>query len=131
MNVGRCRCFHTTHFIGQSLIVTHGKPSFTGIGRTGLEYKVQLLNKRFCQLCTGQLNNQVDAAEVVGRFNNIIHLDSLVRDTDSVGFKDIPSLVMGQAATLNMIGIIGEVNLDTMVNAAFDLTVLLLLERGK
>ena len=35
---------------------------------------------------------------------------------------------MGQTATLNMIGIISKVNLDTMVNAALYLSYLLFLE---
>ena len=131
MNVGRCRCFHTTHFIGQSLIVTHGKPSFTGIGRAGLEHKVQLLNERFCQFRSCLFNDTVETAEVVSRLNDIIHINSFVSNADGVCLEDIPCLIVGQAATLNVVGVIGEINLDTVINAAFDLAVLLLLERGQ
>ena len=128
VNVGRCCCFHTTHLIGQSLIIPHGEPSLTGIGRTGLEYQMQLLNQRFGQLCPCLLNDQVDTPEVVSRLNDIVHPDRFVSNTDGVRLENVPRLVVSQAATLNVVGVIGEINLDTVIDTSLNPSVLLFLE---
>ena len=68
---------------------------------------------------------------MVSCLNDIIYLNSLVSDTDGVSFEDIPRLVLGQAATLNVVGVIGKVDLDTVIDASLNPSVLLLLECAK
>ena len=89
---------------------------------------MQLLNQRFGQLCPCLLNDQVDTAEVVGRLNDIVHPDRFVSNADGVRLENVPRLVVSQAATLDVVGVIGEINLDTMINTTFNLPRLLFLE---
>ena len=60
--------------------------------------------------------------EVVDGFHNIIHVHSSIFNPDGVCFEDISSLIMCQAAALDMIGIVGQINLHFMIDAALLLT---------
>lgn len=75
------------------------------------------------------LDDAVDAPEVVGGLDNVVHVHCLVGDADGIGLKDVTRLVVGQPAALDMVGVVGKVNLDTVINAALDFAGLLLLER--
>ena len=68
------------------------------------------------------VNDVVDAAEVVGGLHNIVHVDAVFRDADRIGLKDVPGLLMGEPAALDVIGVIGQVNLRAVVDAAADFT---------
>ena len=48
------------------------------------------------------VDGEVNAAEVIGGFNDVIHVDGLVCDTDGVGFKDMPCLFFRESAALSM-----------------------------
>ena len=131
VNVRRCRCFHTTHLVRQLFIVSHSEPRLTRVRGAGLEYQVQLFDERFSQFRSRLFNDTVNTSEVVNRLNDIIHLNSVVSNAYGVSLEDIPRLLVGQAATLDVVGVIGEVNLDTVINSALNPSVLLLLECAK
>lgn len=61
----------------------------------------------------------VKASEMIHRLNDIIHINNPVANADSVRLKDMARLVMSQAAPFDMIGVIGQVNLRTMIDASF------------
>ena len=61
----------------------------------------------------------VKASEVIHRLNDIIHINNPVANADGVRLKDIARLVMSQTAAFDMIGVIGQVNLRTMIDASF------------
>ena len=61
----------------------------------------------------------VKASEVIHRLNDIIHINNPVANADGVRLKDKARLVMSQAAAFDMIGVIGQVNLRTMIDASF------------
>ncbi len=61
----------------------------------------------------------VEASEVIHRFNDIVHINNPVANADGVRLKDKARLVMSQAAAFDMIGVIGQVNLRTMIDASF------------
>ena len=128
VNVGGCCGFHASHFVRQSFIVSHSEPGLSRVRGAGLEYLVKLFDERFSQFRSRLVNDKVYAAEVVSRFNDIVHLNSVVGDTYGVSLEDISCLVMGQAATLDVVGVIGEVNLDTVIDTSLNPSVLLLLE---
>lgn len=89
---------------------------------------MQLFNKRFADgfLCIP--DDKVNALKVIGCFDHIIHIDNTVLHADGIGFVNIPRLVMGQAAALDVVGVIGEVDLNFVVDAALDLPVHLVLQ---
>ena len=128
VNVGWCCCFHASHFVRQSFIVSHSEPGLSRVRGAELEYQVQLFDERFSQFRSRLFNDTVDTAEVVSRLNDIIHLNCVASNADGVSLEDIPRLVVGQAATLDMIRVIGEVNLDTVIDTSLNPSVLLLLE---
>ena len=57
--------------------------------------------------------------------------DGVVGYADGVGLEDIPRLFVAQSATLDVIGVVGEVDLRSVVDAAFQLHRFLLAERGE
>ena len=66
----------------------------------------------------GVFYNGINTVKVVGSFNDIIHIYCTFFNPYGIHFKDIPCLVVGQPVPLNMIGIVGKINLDFVVNAA-------------
>ena len=67
----------------------------------------------------------VDAAEVVCGLNDIVHIDGLafalalvIGETDRVGLKDVPGLVVGEFAALDVVGVVRQINLRAVVDAA-------------
>ncbi len=64
----------------------------------------------------------VDAAEVVGGLHDVIHIDAVFGDADHVGLEDIPGLLVGELAALDVVGVVGQVNLGAVVNATADFT---------
>ena len=128
VNVGRGCRLHASHFIRQSLVISHSEPVFSGVGCAGLEHEVQLLDECLGQPGGGLLDNTVYTAEVVSRLDDVIHLDGLIGNTDGVGFKDVARLVMGQSASLNVVGVVSEVDLDAVIDATWHPAGLLFLE---
>ena len=55
--------------------------------------------------------------------------DGVFRYADGVGLEDIPRLFVAQSAALNVIGVVGEVDLRSVVDAAFQLHRSLLAKR--
>ena len=53
-----------------------------------------------------------------GGLDHIANLDRLVRYADGVRLEDVVCLIMGEAAALNVVGVIGQINLDFMINVA-------------
>ena len=117
-----------SYLIGEFLVVAHVEPRLPAVRRAGLEDTMQLLYKGFREFFFRPVDDEIDATEVVGGFHDVVHVDALVRDADGVGFKDIACLLMGQATALDMVGVVGKVNLGPVIDAATDLSLLLLTE---
>ena len=80
---------------------------------------MQLFDELFRQLFLRMIDDIVDTAEVVNCFNDIIHVNSTIRHTNGVCFKDIARLVVSQTTALYVIGVIGQVYLSAMIDAPF------------
>ena len=65
---------------------------------------------------------------MIGGFHDVVHIDARVRDADGVGLEDVPRLLMCQLTALDVVGIVGEVDLGAMVYSTADLALLLLPE---
>ena len=74
----------------------------------------------FTQRLICLLNTQVYAAEVICRLQNIIHIDRFGFHADGVGLVDVPGLIVGQAAALDVVGVVGELDLHLVVDTALD-----------
>lgn len=53
--------------------------------------------------------------------NQVIRVDAFTRKANRVGFVNISGLVLGRAAVLHMIGVVGQGNLDFLVDSAHPL----------
>ena len=110
--------FHTTHLIGQTLVVANGKPILSAIRCARFEQLMNLLDHILGKSLLCMIDDEIDTAEVVYSFKDIIHVNSVRGDTDGVGFIDITRLVVRQFAALDVVGVIGQVYLYAMINAA-------------
>lgn len=66
------------------------------------------------------VNDEVDASEVVGSPDYIINIDRSVGNADGVCLEDAPRLLFRKAAAFYVVGVIGQVYLSSVVDAAFD-----------
>ena len=87
---------------------------------------MQLLDKRLGRSLLGTVDNEVDTTEVVRRFDNVVYANALTLDADGVRLEDVARLVVRQTTALDMIGVIGQIDLRIVVDAAFELHSLLL-----
>ena len=76
-----------------------------------------------CQFSLGIFNNIINGSEMIGGLYNIINIYSPIYNTYSVCLKNIPSLIMNQSASFNMIRIIGKIYLYMMIDSTTDLPV--------
>ena len=120
------RSLHAADLVGQTLVVAHGEPLLAAVRRAGLELCVQFLDEGFGERFFGPVDNRVDAAEVVRGFENVIHAQRLALDAHRVGLEDMARLVVGQPAALDVVRVVGEVDLRAVVDAAFETHRLLL-----
>lgn len=67
--------------------------------------------------CVG--DHIVNAAEMVDGFDDIINIYDLFFKTDRIGLEDISCLIMRELAAFHMIGIIGQFDLDFVIDTAF------------
>ena len=79
---------------------------------------MKLFDKGFAWSIGETVNHHVDTFEMVGCFHDIVDLHGSFGNADGIRFKNISRLVMGETASLNVVGVIGQVNLNFMVDAA-------------
>ena len=125
MDLLRWAGVHSSHLVGQFLVIAHMEPGFPAVRRAGLQDPVQFLDQVLGQLFIGPVDDQVDASEVVGRFHDIIDIHAFVRDANGIGLKDETRLLVCQPAPLDVVGIVGEVDLGTMIDSTSNLPILL------
>ena len=120
MNVPRERGNFAADLVRLLLVVPDREPRFPAVGSSGFQNAVKLLDERFGQLFTAVLDDEVNTAEVVGRFDDVVHVDGFVfQHADRVGFEDVAGLVGGQAAALHVVGVVGQLHLYLVVDTAF------------
>ena len=102
------------------LVVPDREPRFPAVGGAGFQNPVKFLDERFGQPFTAVLDDEVNTTEVVGRFDNVVHVDWFVfQHADRIGFEDVARLVGGQAAALHVVGVVGQLHLYLVVDTAF------------
>lgn len=63
------------------------------------------------------VNHIIDSAEVILSFYNVINMNRISFNADSSRFKNHARLIEGELASLNVIRIVGKLDLELMVNA--------------
>ena len=58
--------FSSAHFVGQAFVIAHIEPVFPAVGGPGLEHSMKLFDQGLRQFIFGMVDDEVDAAEVVG-----------------------------------------------------------------
>ena len=64
------------------------------------------------------VNHVIDSAKVVLSFYNVINVNRISFNADSRRFENHARLIKGEFASLNVIRIVGKLDLELMVNAA-------------
>ena len=121
-------CIPAADFIRKFLIISNSKPFFSGITGAVLQNQVKFFDELLRQSCFCMINNHVNAPEVICRFDHIIHIQHFFFYANSIGFKDISSLIVCQAASLHMVRVIGQINLCLVINPTGIFTCLLLFQ---
>ena len=65
-----------------------------------------------CSLC--MINNHINTTKMIYCFYYIIYIKDFITHSNCISLKNISCLVMRQAASLNVIGIIGQLNLPRL-----------------
>ena len=86
---------YAPNLIRQTLVIAHHKPILLTIRSASLQNQVQLLDEAFRQLIFSVVDDVVDTTKVVHSLYDIIHVDSLISDSNSVCLKDVSRLVVG------------------------------------
>jgi len=76
---------------------------------------VEFLDDGFRKTVFGVVNDVVNTAEVVGGLHNVVHIDAVFRYANRVGFENVSGLLMGEPAALDVVGVLGQVNLSAVV----------------
>ena len=77
---------------------------------------MNLFDELFTESIAGTTDGNVDATEMIGCFYDIVNIDNLIFKTNGIRFKDVASLIMSQLAPLNMIGVVGQFNLNLVID---------------
>ena len=62
-------------------------------------------------------DDRVDATEMVRRFDDVVHRDVRTDFANRPRLENPARLLMRQAAALDVVGVVGEVDLETVVDA--------------
>ena len=124
-NFFRKGCISAADFIREFLILANSKPIFSGITGAILQNQVKFFDELLRQSCFCMINNHVNAAEVICCFDHVIHIQHFFFYADGVGFKDISGLIVCQAASFHMVGIVCQFDLCFMVDPTGTFTCLL------
>ena len=74
---------------------------------------------RLGNLVRSVVDDIIDTTEMVHRLHNIVHRRVLRGDTECVGLEDIPRLFLCQSVAFDMVGVVCQINLRTMIYTAF------------
>ena len=105
------------HLVGEALIIPHGEPVLAAVGGSVFQHGVELLDQALAGGVVGCVDDQVDAAEMVRGLHHVVHAHGAVH-ADGVRLKDQPGLIVGQAAALDVVGVVGQVDLDAVIQTA-------------
>ncbi len=104
--------------VGYPFVIAHGEPVQPRIAGAVFQREMQFLDEFFRQCVFCLRDDQVDALEMICRLDDIVHVHRSAGRADGVGLKDVARLVMGQAAALDVVGIIGQIDLHLVINPA-------------
>ena len=64
------------------------------------------------------VNHVIDSTKVILSLYNVININRISINADSCRFKNHACLIEGELASLNVIRVVGKLDLELMVNAA-------------
>ena len=124
-DLGRERRGLPADLVGDLFISPDCKPGLSAVAGAVFQSAVKLFDKGFRQRLRGVINDQVDAAEMVGGLHHIIYIDTLALKAKGVRLEDITGLVVGEAAALDMVRVVGHIDLYLVIDPAAQLHFLL------
>ena len=117
--------------VWQLFVFADGEPVLSAVACAAFQNFVETLYHGLRKHAIGIVDDHINAAEMVGRFNHVIDIDSLFFNTDGIGFKNKAGLLAGKAASLDVVGIVGQVNLNPVIDPAGQAGLLFPLKYGK
>ena len=77
---------------------------------------MKMFDEALCQRLLCVVDDIVDTAKVIDRLYDIVDIDCCIGIAIGVRLKDIACLIMCQAAAFYVIGVIGQVNLCSVID---------------
>ena len=114
--------FHATHLVRELLIVAHTEPGLFTVRSIGFQDDMQLPDVCLGNALSGMTYDVIYAAEVIHRLHDIIYASVLGGSAQCVRFKDKARLLPGEATSLHVVRVVGQVYLCAVVDAPFQPT---------
>ena len=95
--------FPATNLIGQTLIATHCKPVSPRVAGTVFQRTVKFLDKTLRESIFCSIQYHIDALVMVGSLHDVVYIQGSCRKADGVCLEHITSLIVGQAASFDMV----------------------------
>lgn len=73
---------------------------------------MQFLDETFSQASVGIRNDEINTAEMVCRFDDVVNIGGLFCKADGVCFVNVPGLVVGQLDALDVVRVICQFYLE-------------------
>ena len=91
--------------VWQLFVFADGEPVLSAVACAAFQNFVETLYHGLGKRAVGVVDDHINAAEMVGRFNHVIDIDSLFFNADGIGLKNKAGLLAGKAASLDVVGI--------------------------
>ena len=121
----------TPNLVCQTLVIAYCKPRFPAVGCVGFQYQMQLFYMCFCDFFGSVVDNVIDTTEMVYSLHYIVNVGVFGCYAYGVSLKNQSSLLLGEATALNMFGVVCQIYLDAVINAAFHTAVFLFTQTCK
>ena len=131
VNIFGCNRLLFAYLVGKAFVLAHFEPRFAAVGGIRFQNGVQSFDMCLGDFIRRVVDDIVDTTEVVHRFHDIIDGRVFGRDTKCIGLEDKACLLFGKFAAFDMIGVVGEINLRTMVDSALQFGVFLLAQTAE
>lgn len=115
----RFYCVNAADLIRQFLIIPDIKPVSSLVRCPGYKQEMKMLDKRFREFSFCIVDDVVNCTEVICSFYDVINVNCIVSNSNSVGVEYIACLVVCQSAPFDVVGVVCEINLYTVIDATF------------
>lgn len=111
---------HVVDHVVEALVGADREPILAAVAGSAFQDFVEPLDVRFRQGGRGGRDDLVDGAEMVGGLDDIVHGHVRAQVPDGLRLENPARLFVRKAASLDVVGVVGEVDLKSVVESSGD-----------